>query len=91
MPSAVRDNAALSRFELEADGITVFVNYRKSGNVVSLDHTETPVAARRRGLASRLIEGVLEEARAKGLKVTPRCGFVRGFIDAHPQYRDLVE
>jgi uncharacterized protein len=90
MSSAVRDNAARSRFELDAGGVTAFMNYRIDGNVISLDHTETPLAARGRGLASRLVEGALQIVRARGLKVVPRCPFVRAYIDKHPEYGDLV-
>lgn len=90
MPSDLRDNAARSRFELDADGVTAFMNYRLTGNVISLDHTETPVAARGRGIASKLVEAVLEQARARGLKVVPRCPFVRAFLAKHPEYSDLV-
>lgn len=88
--SAVRDNAARSRFELETDGITVFMNYRMSGNAIALDHTETPVAARGRGLASRLVQGVLDNVRSRGLKIVPRCPFVVAYLAKHPEYRDLV-
>jgi uncharacterized protein len=91
MPVSVRDNAARSRFELEADGVMVFMNYRLTGNVISLDHTETPVAARGRGLASRLVEGALQIVRARGLKIVPRCPFVRAYIGSHPEYDDLVQ
>lgn len=91
MPSPIRDNAARSRFELDADGVTAFMNYRLSGGVITLAHTETPAAARGRGIASRLVEGVLETVRARGLKVVPRCPFVRAYLAEHPQYRDLVE
>lgn len=91
MPAAVRDNTALSRFELEADGVTVFMNYRLAGKVISLDHTETPAAARGRGLASRLVEGALQIVRARGLKAVPRCPFVRAYIAKHPEYGDLVQ
>ena len=90
MSSAIRDNAARSRFELDAGGVTAFMNYRLSGNVMSLDHTETPVAARGRGIASQLVKGVLEQARARGLKVVPRCPFVRAYLAKHPAYSDLV-
>lgn len=91
MASAVRDNAARSRFELDAGGVTAFMNYRLAGDVISLDHTETPVAARGRGLASRLVEGVLEIVRARGLKIVPRCPFVRAYLDKHPEHADLVQ
>jgi uncharacterized protein len=90
MPSPIRDNAARSRFELETDGVIVFMNYRIAGNVISLDHTETPLAARGRGLASRLVAGVLDEVRSRGLKIVPRCPFVRAYVERHPQYRDLL-
>ena len=90
MPSPIRDNAARSRFELDADGVTVFMNYRLAGNVMSLDHTETPVEARGRGLASQLTQGVLAAARSRRLKIVPRCPFVRAYLDKHPEYRDLV-
>jgi predicted GNAT family acetyltransferase len=90
MPSPIRDNTERSRFELKADGVIVFMNYRLAGNVISLDHTETPAAARGRGLASQLIKGVLDEAPARGLKIVPRCPFVRAYVERHPDYRDLV-
>ena len=90
MVGSVRDNIARSRFELEADGVTVFMNYRLTGNLISLDHTETPVAARGRGLASQLVDGVLRIARARGLQVVPRCPFVRAYLDKHPEYSDLL-
>lgn len=91
MAYSVRDNSALSRFELDADGVTVFMNYRLTGTVISLDHTETPVAARGRGLASRLVEGALRIVRTHGLKVRPRCPFVRAYLAKHPEYSDLIE
>lgn len=91
MSSAIRDNTALSRFELDADGVTVFMNYRLADNVILLDHTETPLAARGRGLASQLVEGVVQIARARGSKVVPRCPFVRAYFDKHPEQGDLVQ
>jgi len=53
-------------------------------------HTETPTQARGQGLASQLTAGVLQIARARGLKVIPRCAFVRAYIAKHPEFRDLL-
>jgi predicted GNAT family acetyltransferase len=87
---AIRDNTALSRFELDDGGVTVVLNYKLAGKVMTLAHTETPVAARGRGLASRLVEAVLQQARARGLKIVPRCPFVGAYLEKHPEFRDLV-
>ena len=89
MPT-VRDNTALSRFELDSGGITAFVNYRLGDGVIALLHTETPIAARGRGLASQLVQGALDTIRARGLKVAPRCAFVRAYLAKHPEFHDLV-
>jgi uncharacterized protein len=90
MVSVVRDNTALSRFELDADGVTAFSNYHIANGVITFMHTETPPQARGRGIASRLVEGELETARARGLKVIPRCPFVRAYMHKHPEYKDLL-
>jgi predicted GNAT family acetyltransferase len=88
--SAVRDNKALSRFELEENGVTAFANYQLGDGVITISHTETPVAARGRGIASRLVAGALAIARARGLKVIPRCPFVRAYVQKHPEVSDLL-
>jgi predicted GNAT family acetyltransferase len=90
MPSDVRDNTALSRFELDTGGVVAFMNYRLAGRVITLDHTETPPQARGRGIASQLTAGVLGIARARGLKVVPRCPFVRAYLAKHPEFGDLL-
>lgn len=90
MPTPIRDNTALSRFELDAGRVITFMTYRLAGNVMTLAHTETPVAARGRGLASQLVKGVLDEMRRRGLKIVPRCPFVSAYLAKHPEYRDLL-
>jgi uncharacterized protein len=90
MPFAVRDNSALSRFELDANGVTAVANYQLAGSVIAFTHTEVPPQARRRGIASQLIAGALEAVRARGLKVVPRCSFVRAYFEKHPEFRDLL-
>jgi uncharacterized protein len=90
MAGTVRDNPALSRFELEADGITAVANYRIAGNVMTFTHTEVPPQARHGGIASRLIDGALRAARARGLKIVPRCSFVHAYVASHPEFDDLV-
>ncbi|HML07122.1 MAG TPA: GNAT family N-acetyltransferase [Xanthobacteraceae bacterium] len=90
MSGTVRDNAALSRFELEADGMMAIANYRLADGIITFTHTEVPPQARGHGLAAELIAGALEAVRARGLKVVARCSYVRAYLARHPQFRDLL-
>ena len=90
MPTAVRDNPALSRFELDANGVTAVSYYRLADGVMTFTHTEVPPQARGVGIASRLIAGALEAARARGLKIAVRCPFVSAYLGKHPEFNDLL-
>jgi uncharacterized protein len=88
--NSVRDNKALSRFELHVGGGIAFANYRRTPSAVIITHTETPRALRGRGLASELVEGALQLIRADDLKVVAGCGFVTDYLDKHPEFADLA-
>jgi len=87
---AVRDNADRHRFELDLDGHTAFSEYRRDGKVLTIMHTEVPKALEGRGIGSSLVRGMLDLVRAQGLKVVPRCPFVKAYIERHAEYADLL-
>jgi predicted GNAT family acetyltransferase len=89
MSDSVRDDATRHRFELDADGHVAFSNYRRDGGILTVLHTEVPAALNGRGIGSALVRGVLDLARAQGLKVRPLCPFVAAYIAKHPEYADL--
>jgi predicted GNAT family acetyltransferase len=89
--TTVRDNTALSRFELDVQGAVAFANYRRTPGTVIITHTETPRALRGRGIASELVRGALELIRADGLKVVGGCGFVVDYLHKHPEFADLTK
>ena len=90
MASDVRQNAALSRFELDAGGQRAFANYRLADGVVAITHTETPPALRGSGVGTRLVLGALDLIRARGLRVRPLCSFARHVMAQHPETQDLL-
>jgi uncharacterized protein len=88
--AVVRDNKALSRFELDVEGAIAFANYRLAPDTVIITHTETPRSLRGRGIASELVKGALELIRADGSKVVAGCGFVVDYLNKHPEFADLA-
>jgi predicted GNAT family acetyltransferase len=55
-----------------------------------LPHTEIDPRQRGRGLGAVLVQGVLDDARARGASVVPACWFVREYIEQHPEHADLL-
>jgi predicted GNAT family acetyltransferase len=86
----IRDNTARNRYEMDLDGGTAYIDYRKSPGVVTLVYAMVPPALRGRGHGARMTRAVLELIRAQGDKVVPHCGFVATYMRRHPEYADLL-
>ncbi|MGP1673932.1 MAG: GNAT family N-acetyltransferase [Candidatus Limnocylindrales bacterium] len=88
----IHDRPERSQYVLLVDGEPGgFVAYRLRGDRMTIDHTEVDEAHAGRGLGGRLVRHVLDDARARGLRVIPRCPFTAGYIRTHPAYQDLVD
>ncbi len=80
------------RFEVRLDGaLAGFAVYHRRGGRIYLVHTEVDPAFEGKGIGSALAKGVLDAERAAGEPVVPLCPFMRGYIDRHPDYTDLVD
>ena len=80
--TAVTDNRDYRRFELVENGQTAFANYARNGLHVVIPHVEAPPALRGHGTAGRLMEGIVERARAEGFKITPTCSYAFAWFKA---------
>lgn len=90
MSDVIRNNKAESRFEIDAGGDLAVAYYRLEPGAITFTHTETPYRLQGQGIASRLIRGALDAARAEGLKVVPRCSFVSAYLARHKEFNDLL-
>jgi uncharacterized protein len=91
MAPTVTDVSDRRRFEIAVEGAVLgFAEYRRRPGVISFLHTEIDPAREGEGLGTLLVKAALDTARAEGLAVLPYCPFVRGFIDRHREYLDLV-
>lgn len=88
--SEVRHDEARRRFELEEEGAVGFLTYMLQEDRIVFTHTIVPPELEGRGIGGRIVKTGLEHARAQGLKVVPQCSFVRGYIERHEEYRDLL-
>lgn len=86
----VTNNPAQSRYELVEDGHVAYAEYREHGDVLSINYVFSPPELRGKGTAGRLMQGVMEDIKAQGLKTTPICGYAASWLKRHPDYNDLV-
>jgi predicted GNAT family acetyltransferase len=86
----VEDNPAQRRFEiLIDDSLAGFAEYEPQPGQLVFTHTEVDPAFRDFGVGTALVRGALDQVRARGELVVPRCAFVASFIDRHPEYAGL--
>jgi predicted GNAT family acetyltransferase len=92
MEITVTDVPQAGRYEARAgDRVLGQANYQRQGDRVVFTHTEVDPDAEGSGVGGTLVRGALDDVRAHGLRVVPRCSFVRGYIERHPDYADLVD
>jgi predicted GNAT family acetyltransferase len=92
MEPTVRDVPEEHRYEIR-DGKRVLgvAAYERRGGTVVFTHTEVDTDAGQSGLGSALVRAALDDVRSRGGSVVPRCPFVRGWIERHPEYAELVD
>ncbi|MEH6676278.1 MAG: GNAT family N-acetyltransferase [Phenylobacterium sp.] len=88
--SELRNNAEAARYELDEQGETSWADYRLQGERLYIDHVESPPALRGTGAAGRLMKAVAQDARDRGLKITPICGYAAAWLRRSPEFKDLV-
>lgn len=88
--SNVTDNTARSQYELPVEGETVFARYRREDGIVSILHVEAPVSLRGSGASGRLMQGIMDLARAKNEKLVPLCSYAAAWMKRHPETADLL-
>lgn len=85
------DNTAQSRFELEENGLLAWANYRIRDGRYVLPHVEADPALRGTGAASRLMQQIVDHARANTLVLEPRCSYARAWFERHPEAQDVLD
>jgi predicted GNAT family acetyltransferase len=85
------DNKDQSRFELEEGGLLVFAEYRIRDGQYVIPHVEADPPLRGTGAAGRLMQQIVEHARANQLVIVPRCSYARIWFQRHPDAADVLD
>ena len=73
-----------------APGFEAEMTFRKDENgTITIDHTGVPREYEGRGIAAKLVNKAVADARADGFKIKPVCSYVVAQFRRHPEWADL--
>jgi uncharacterized protein len=86
------DDPVAQRYEARLGDVVVgYSEYRRvERDRLILFHTEVDPTFEGQGIGSRLAKGVLEDIRARGLRLTVKCPFMAAYLKRHPDYSDVL-
>lgn len=88
--SQLRNDLQRSRYEMDEQGLTSYADYRLQGDRLYVDYVFAPPALRGTGASGRLMAALAADARERGLRITPICGYAAAWLSRSPEFRDLV-
>ena len=77
------------RYSAEIGGATAELTWTALGPVRTADHTYVPNELRGQGVAMKLVEALVADARAQGFTIEPRCSYVEAAFRRHPEWADV--
>jgi predicted GNAT family acetyltransferase len=87
----MKDNQAESRFEREENGLLAWAEYRIRDGKYQIPHVEAEMPLRGTGAAGRLMQDIVDHARAQQLVIVPRCSYARAWFRRHPEAGDVLD
>jgi predicted GNAT family acetyltransferase len=86
------DNTASGRYVVYLPGgLEAEMTYRKTApGQISIDHTGVPPTFRNAGIALKLVEAGIADARREGTRIVPLCSYVQAQFRRHPAWADLL-
>ncbi len=83
-------NFRLNRLELEVQGITAFIKYKLSNEMLFLIHTEVASGLEGKSVGSAIVHKALQYAKDSNYKVVPICPFVQSYLKRHKEWGDII-
>jgi predicted GNAT family acetyltransferase len=68
------------------------MTFSKAGkSVLIIDHTSVPKELGGMGVGKALVEFMVMDARAKGLRIMPLCPFTKATLQKHKEWQDILK
>ena len=92
-PAISRENAQTGgRYVARIDGKEAEMTFSKAGkDILIVDHTRVPNELGGMGVGKALVEFMVMDVRAKGLKVVPLCPFTKAILQKHSEWQDILK
>jgi len=90
MDFEIKQDMKKNRFVSIVEGYEAVVEYTLKDNIIDLYRTYTPTELRGKGIAGKLVKFALEHVKENNLKVIPTCSYVKGYIERHENYKELL-
>ncbi len=84
MADIFHDNESASRYELTVDGEVAYATYKLDGKTLYINYVEAPESLRGTGAAGRLMEQIVNLAKAHHYTIVPICGYAASWLRRHP-------
>ena len=65
------------------------LTYQRRGSTLVPDHTLVPPEIGGKGVAAKLVEALIADARAAGDTIEPQCSYVEAAFRRHPEWAEL--
>ena len=83
-PGSVTRHDDRGRYELDIDGeVVAFAVFSDDGERITIPYIETAPQHRNKGYSSMLMDGVIEDLRARGIQVRATCSVARAHVAAN--------
>jgi predicted GNAT family acetyltransferase len=85
------DGATRGRYVIHlAPGFEAEMTFRRAPDgTMTIDHTGVPPEYGGRGIAAKLVNRAIEDAREEGFRIVPLCSYVAAQFRRHPEWADL--
>lgn len=67
------------------EGARAYLSFTLRNGELVAERTYTPPELRGRGIAAKLVQGMIEYAEEQGLKICPMCSYVVDYFSKRPE------